>query len=293
MPLAQLSNIQLYYEITGEGFPLVFSHEFAGDFRSWDAQVKFFSRRYQVITYNARGYPLSDVPQDVEAYSQGQAVNDLYELLRFLKIEQAHLAGLSMGGNAVLHFGLTHPHMARSLVVAGCGYGSTNREGWLKDVEQTAQRFEKEGMRAAAEFYTRGPARVQFLKKDPKGWQEFYEQFANHSATGSALTFRGVQLRRPSILDLKAQLEQLTVPTLIMTGDEDEPCIEAAIFMKRHIPTAGLVVFPKTGHTLNLEEPDLFNRTILDFLTMVESGKWLPRDPQSLSASALLPTSRT
>ena len=290
MPLAQLSNIQLYYEITGEGFPLVFAHEFAGDVRSWDAQTKFFARRYQVITYNARGYPPSDVPQDVEAYSQEQAVNDLYELLSFLKIEQAHLVGLSMGGNAVLHFGLTYPHMARSLVVAGCGYGSTNKEGWLKDVEQIAQRFENEGMRAAAEFYTRGPARIQFLKKDPKGWQEFYEQFANHSPVGSALTFRGVQLRRPSIFDLKAQLEQLTVPTLIMVGDEDEPCIEPAIFMKRHIPTAGLVVFPKTGHTLNLEEPDLFNRTILDFLTMVESGKWLPRDPQSLGTSALLPS---
>ena len=124
MPMASVNGIKLYYEVTGSGYPLLFSHEFAGDYRSWEPQVRYFSRRYQVITYNARGYPPSDVPEPVDAYSQEQATDDIAGLMRHLGIAQAHLVGLSMGGYAVLHFGLRYPTLARSLVVAGCGYGS-------------------------------------------------------------------------------------------------------------------------------------------------------------------------
>jgi len=105
MPEAQINGVKLYYEVTGHGFPIVFSHEFAGDHRSWDAQVSFFSRRYQVVTYNARGYPLSEVPGDPEAYSQEMCVEDFRGLLRHLGVQQAHIVGLSMGGNVALNFG--------------------------------------------------------------------------------------------------------------------------------------------------------------------------------------------
>jgi pimeloyl-ACP methyl ester carboxylesterase len=84
-------------------------------------------------------------------------------------------------------------------------------------------------------------------------------------------------------------MRQLQVPTLIIIGDEDEPCLEPALLMKRAIPTSGLVVLPKSGHTINLEEPDAFNRAINEFLTAVEAGKWGPRNPASLSQSAILP----
>ena len=291
MPTASANGVNLYYESTGSGYPLIFCHEFAGDYRSWEPQVRYFSRRYQVITYNARGYPPSDVPPDVGDYSQQQAVEDLAGLMRALKIEQAHLVGLSMGGYAVLHFGLTYPEMARSLVVGGCGYGSTSgdREKFHRDVEQTAQRIESDGMQTLAAFYSRGPTRVQFEDKDPRGWQEFAQQLAEHSALGSALTFRGVQGQRPSVFDLEGPMRQLQVPTLIITGDEDEPCLEPALFMKRCISPAGLVVLPKSGHTINLEEPEAFNRALDDFLGAVEANKWGPRNPASLSQSAILP----
>jgi pimeloyl-ACP methyl ester carboxylesterase len=291
MPLAPIHGINLYYEITGSGYPLLFSHEFAGDYRSWESQVRFFSRRYQVITYNARGYPPSDVPEDVHAYSQAQAAEDIVLLMRYLNISQAHLVGLSMGGYAVLHVGLSHPEVARSLVVGGCGYGSVpgDREKFQQDSGHVAQRFEREGMQAVAATYARGPTRVQFIDKDPRGWQEFADQLAEHSALGSALTLRGVQGQRPSVYALEAQMRQLRVPTLIMTGDEDEPCLEPALFMKRTIPTAGLVVIPKSGHTINLEEPATFNRQVSDFLVAVEAEKWGPRNPASLSPSAILP----
>ena len=273
MPQAPVNGINIYYESHGDGYPLVWSHEFAGDYRSWEPQVRFFTRRYRVITYSARGYLPSDVPTDESSYSQDQAVDDLRGLLEHLGIEQAHIGGLSMGGNVALNFGLKHPDMARSLVVAGTGTGSTDPEGFRKNVNSIAQRMQEQGM-AAMTDYTRGSARIQFLRKDPHGWQEFADQFYEHSAIGSALTYRGVQGKRPSLFELQDQLTKLEVPTLIMIGDEDDPCIEPSIFMKRHIPYSGMVVIPQSGHAINLEEPELFNRAVLDFLTAVEAGKW-------------------
>jgi len=277
MQKALINGVKLHYEVHGEGFPLILSHEFAGDYRSWRPQVRFFSRRYQVITYNARGYPPSDVPTDLEAYSQEQAVEDLCGLLKHLGIDQAHISGLSMGGNVVLNFGLKYPQMAKSLIVASTGSGSTDPESFRQRLEELAQRIDNEGM-AAMSGYMRGPGRAQLLRKDPDGWQESSDQFLQHSNIGSALTLRGVLGRRPPIFDLEPKLIALEVPTLIMVGDEDDPCIEPGIAMKRCISTSGLVVFPQSGHAINLEEPDLFNRVVLDFLTAVEAGKWAKRD---------------
>jgi pimeloyl-ACP methyl ester carboxylesterase len=291
MPTAQVNGVSLFYEEVGEGTPLVFVHEFAGEARSWHLQVRFFARRYRTIAFNARGYPPSDVPDDPKAYSQDQAADDIRGLLDALGIKKAHICGLSMGGYATLHFGLRYAERALSLVVAGAGYGSVagEREKFRRDVEETAMRFERDGMKAVAEFYTKGPTRVQFKDKDPAGWLEFYDMFCTQSAKGHAQTMRGVQMSRPSVYELEAGMERMTVPTLIMTGDEDEPCLEPAIFMKRKIPSSGLVVMPKAGHTINLEDPDAFNRAVLDFLTAVDAGRWPLRNPASVSASAILP----
>lgn len=280
MPRALVNGVNLFYEEIGQGSPLVFVHEFAGYHRSWRPQVNFFARRYRTVTFNARGYPPSDVPNDAAAYSQQQAVDDIKGLLDQLRIPRAHVCGLSMGGYATLHFGLTYPDRALSLTVAGCGHGSGgHRETFLKDMGDLARRLDEEGMEKVAEFYTRGPTRVQFLDKDPQGWREFHEEFRAQSAKGHALTVRGVLMTRPSVFDLEPRLEGLDIPTLIVTGDEDDPCLEPGLFMKRKIPRAGLLVIPKSGHTINLEEPDLFNRALLDFLTAVEVDRWLRRNP--------------
>ncbi len=288
MPHAIINGVRLYYEVSGRGVPLIFVHEFAGDFRSWGPQVRVFARRYRVITYNARGYPPSDVPEDPEAYSQDAAVEDLHGLMTHLEISQAHLCGLSMGGYAVLHLGLRHPEAARSLVVAGCGYGSDRQERFREEAEELARRIEHDGMAVVAADYARGPQRLQFMNKDPRGWQRFADALARHSGAGSARTMRGVQARRPSVYALGDALQRLRVPMLIVNGDEDEPCLEPGLFLKRRIPTAGLLILPQTGHTINLEEPAAFNQAVLDFLTRVESGQWPVRDPRSISASALL-----
>jgi len=292
MPHASADDgVKLYYEEVGQGTPIVFVHEFADDIKGWAAQVKFFARRYRTIAFNARGYPPSDVPDDPERYSQTRAAADITAILDHLKLPKAHVVGLSMGGYATLHFGLRFPDRALSLTVGGAGYGSVSadRAAFHKDTDHVVAQFEQGGMAKVAEFYTRGPTRVQFLAKDPVGWQEFYARFAAGSARGHANTMRGVQRRRPSIFELEDRLTKLEVPTLIMTGDEDEPCLEPALFMKRKIRGAGLVVIPNSGHAINLEEPDLFNRAVLDFLTAVDAGRWPRRDPASRTGSAILP----
>jgi pimeloyl-ACP methyl ester carboxylesterase len=283
MATAAVNGVELYYEDVGQGEPLVFCHEFAGDSRSWAPQVRFFARRYRTITFNARGYPPSTVPEDPAAYSEEASVEDVYGLIRHLGIERAHVCGLSMGGSVALKLGIAHPEACRSLVVAGAGYGSTEHEQFVRDAHTTAELFEREGAAAAAEIYARGPGRQRFLEKDPLGWAEFRDLLATHSAVGSAHTLRRVQARRRTIYEVGDQLPDMHVPTLVAVGDEDELCLEPGLFMKRRLPNAGLAIFPNTGHTLNLEEPDLFNRTVLDFLTLVEQGRWTPRGEVSTS----------
>ena len=289
MPKARVNGVDLHYEVTGEGFPLVLSHEFGGNCWSWDPQVKYFSRYFRVITYNHRGFPPSDVPEDPTAYSQGELVEDLHQLLHHLGIKQAYIGGLSLGGNVALNYGIAHPEMVKALVVAATGSGSMDRERFEVDLEQLARLFETEGVGVVAESLAKSPTRKQLLRKDPKSWQEFYENFNTHSATGSAHILRGVILKRPTIFALEPKLRQMRVPALIMVGDEDDPCIEPAVFMKRNISCSGLAVFPQSGHAINLEEPDLFNRVVLDFLTSVEATKWAVRQPQQVRSSVFFP----
>ena len=284
MSKVRVNDINLYYEEAGSGIPVVFVHEFAGDWRSWEQQVRFFSSRYRVITFSARGYLPSDVPDSPAGYSQDLQIEDLKGLCNALQIEKAHICGLSMGSYTTLFFGMRYPERARSLTVAGSGYGSgKNREEWHKEVARVADQMLKEGIKGVSGTYTLGPARVQLQNKNPRAWEEFRRQFEEHSVKGSAYTFLGVQGKRPSVTDLGAEMKKMTLPALIMLGDEDEKGIEGSLFMKRNIPRAGLEIFPRSGHTLNLEEPGHFNRSLLEFITAVDAGHWEDRDPRSLA----------
>ncbi len=283
MPKVRANGINLYYEEAGSGIPVVFVHEFAGDWRSWEPQVRFFSSRYRAVTFSARGYLPSDVPDSPQAYSQELQIEDLNGLLDALKIDRAHLCGLSMGSYTTLLFGMKYSGRARSLTIAGSGYGSgQNRQEFHRQVSQMADQMLQGGMKAISGFYCLRPARVQLQNRNPRAWDEFRNQFEEHSPRGSAYTFLGVQGKRSSITDLGDQLKKVTLPALIMLGDEDEAGLEGSLFMKRNIPRAGLEIFPRSGHTLNLEEPEHFNRSLLDFITAVDAGRWEPRDPRSL-----------
>jgi len=289
MPFANSKGVQLYYEESGKGLPIVFVHEFAGDIRSWEPQLRYFSRRYRCIAFNARGYPPSGVPEPVSQYSQAIAADDIAHVMKSLGIAKAHVIGCSMGGYATLHFGLRYARMARSLTVIGAGYGSDpdKRARFLKDTETMARRFDALGTPEAISTYQVGPARVQYQNKDPRGFREFCREFAEHSALGSANTLRGVQAKRPTIYSLGKALARMTVPTHILSGDEDNQCLEPGLFIKRACPAARLTVVPATGHAVNLEEPGLFNSLTDDFLALVDSGRWRPRDPRSFNPSTM------
>ncbi len=287
-------GVKLYYEETGSGTPVVFVHEFAGNHRSWEPQVRHFSRRYRCITYNARGYPPSDVPVDVESYSQARARDDIRCVLDALGIQRAHIVGLSMGAFATLHFGMACGHRALSLTVAGGGYGShpAHYAQFQNDCRANAELIRREGMGKFASTYGYNATRVQFQNKDPRAFAEFIRQLAGHSASGSANTMLGTQVRRPSLYDLTAEMARIDVPTLIMAGDEEEPCLEVCLLMKRAIRTAGLAILPRSGHGINLEEPMLFNRLLGDFFHQVEAGRWAPRDPRALVPSLYGPSGK-
>jgi pimeloyl-ACP methyl ester carboxylesterase len=285
-------GVRLYFEEAGTGTPIVFVHEFGGDHRSWEPQMRHFARRHRCITFAARGYPPSDVPESVDAYSQLRAVQDIAAVMDGAGIDRAHVVGLSMGGFAALHFGLELPQRARSIVVAGAGYGAEKQfEAYFRDVSaEVAHQFETQGSEQFARTYSLGASRVQFQNKDPRGWQEFATQLGQHSSRGSANTMRGVQVRRPSLYDLEGRLRDMQVPTLVIAGDEDDHCLQPGIFLKKTIPACGLLVMPKTGHTINLEEPEQFNRAVSDFIGLVEAQRWTARDPRAVPAQIMKTT---
>ena len=285
-------GVELYYEEVGSGTPMVFVHEFAGDLRSWEPQLRFFGRRYRCIAFNARGYPPSAVPSDPKAYSQDRATDDVAAIIKGLNLGPAHVVGLSMGAFATLHLGLRHPGLARSLVAAGVGYGAEpgKRDQFRAEVDATAARIRAEGMQKMAAVYSRGPTRLIHEEKDPRGYAEFCAQLAEHSTEGSALTMLGVQRERPSLFDLEAGFRAMRLPTLIICGDEDDPTLEPGLFLKRTISTSALLVLPKCGHAMNLEDPDAFNRAVLDFVTLVDAGRWTARIPGTLGGTIIAAT---
>ncbi len=290
MPFIKSKNINLFYEESGEGTPILFIHEYAGDYRSWEHQVEFFSKKYKTISYNARGFPPSQVPKDVDSYSQDIASQDLINVIKELSIAPCHVVGLSMGGFAALYLGMNNPELARSIVVAGCGYGSVieQQENFRKEALEVARRFRSEDMKDFGRVYTAGPTRVQLERKNPTEYEKFVNHFLEHSSEGCALTMEGLQSARPSVYEFEEELSKMRIPTMILTGDEDEPCLEPGLFLKRTIPTSALVTFPNAGHLINLEEPEMFNRLVQRFIKEVDTGNWPTRDERSKSNSALL-----
>ena len=283
MPFFDSQGVELYYEDTGSGPAIVWIHEFAADYRTWEAQVRRFCRDYRCVTYNARGYPPSAVPEEGASYTYEQHRDDVVRLMDHLRIDKAHLVGLSMGAYAGLQVAMTYPERVRSLVFSSGGSGapSGSREQFKHDTFEGADRMMREGMEAGANGLAMGATRIQLLNKDPRGWEEFRRYMSEHSALGSSLTLKNYQAVRPSLYEYEDRLRDLDVPVLLAAGDEDDPVIEANVFLKRTLPRAGLWIHPKTGHGMNLEEPDAYNDRIADFLSAVERGAWGRRDPRA------------
>ena len=278
-------NVRLYFEEAGSGTPILFLHEFAADHTNWEPQMRYFSRGHRCIAFSARGYAPSEVPTLAEVYSFRHFYNDALAVLDHLEIEKAHFVGLSMGSYSSLQVSLHAPKHMLSMTLAGVGSGSSleNLDAWRKQCRDNADQFEAIGSAEVAKVTREAPSRIPFLVKDPRGHADFYAALARHDSKGSANTMRGFQAGRPSIYTLTDAIRKVTTPALIICGDEDDPCIEPSLFLKQHLPAAGLTFFPKSGHVLNLEEPALFNETVERFIALVEAGRWGVRDPRSLA----------
>jgi pimeloyl-ACP methyl ester carboxylesterase len=276
-------GVKLYVETVGSGTPVVFVHEYAGDYRSWEAQVRYFCRQHRCVTYSQRGYPPSDVPSDPGRYSQDVARDDVIAVMDGLGIDKAHVVGHSMGGYTALHVGIRYPQRCLSVTAAGCGWGSSpdaeKREAMKALAAETGKMFAEEGIVAAAAKYADAPMRQAFKHKDPRGWTEFARMLAEHSAQGHALTMLNLQLKRPTLWEMEAELKQFSVPLLVIVGDEDDLCLDGSLFIKRTAPTAALLVLPRSGHTINSEEPGAVNAALAELFAVAEAGRWLAHKP--------------
>jgi len=270
---------RLFYEEAGQGTPVVFVHEYAGDFRTWEPQMRYFSRAHRCVTYSQRGYPPSDVPTDPARYGQDIARDDVVAVMDALKIDKAHVVGHSMGALTALLVGLKYPGRCISVTAAGCGYGSSPDPKIVEQTRaasrETARMFETEDFHSAAARYADGATRQTHKHKDPRGFAEFARMLAEHSPVGHALTMRELQAKRPSLWELEGELKKFSVPLLVLVGDEDDWCVDSSVYLKRTVPTAGLCVIPRSGHTITSEEPAAFNAALADLIANAEAGRWM------------------
>src|SRR5262245_47377040 len=282
MPHAEAQGARIYYEETGEGTPILFIHGFAGDYRSWHGQMRHCGRGRRCITWSARGYPLSDCPDDEHLYGQDYFTRDAIAVLDAAGVDQAHVVGLSMGGYTALMLAISDPDRLVSCVAAGAGSGGLHalRPAFIADSLLRADEFERAG-RIDAEAYCLGPTRVQLQRKHPMAWRAFVDHLAEHPVRGAANTLRRVQSGRTALEDMAADLATIELPVLLLVGDEDEPCLDVNLWMKRRMPSARLAMLPGSGHVLNIEEPAMFNGLVEQFIVEVERGTWRPRDARA------------
>jgi pimeloyl-ACP methyl ester carboxylesterase len=275
MPNFTSDQINLFYDDLGEGSPLLFLHEFGGDTRSWKQQVAHFSSTHRCLALACRGYPPSDVPMHAQDYGWQKNIDDAIALLDHLCIPSTKVIGLSMGAYTGLQMCMQYPDRVQSLVAASGGSGA---------FPETRNEFIKSSLKIAdeacflphmpADALAYGSARIQLREKHRAAWDEFYDNLSQHPGIGSGMTQRMVQAARPSLYDFESQLAAIDKPVLLMVGDEDDACLDTNLWLKRVMPLSGLSVWPKSGHLLNLEEPERFYAECDAFFSAIASAKW-------------------
>ena len=265
-------GVRLHVASTGEGAPIVFIHEFGGTGHSFDLQIAALKDAYRCVAFNARGYPPSEVPSQVEAYSQDLAAADVVAVLDGLKIDRAHLVGVSMGAAAALQVAIRHPDRVRSVVLASIGTGSDAKPEELQaQMEGMAKLIETQGLANLALSMGNQPARRKLREKAPQEFDKFIAELKALSTVGMANTMRGVQKRRAPIYAHEAAIKVLQVPVMVVLGGDDAGCQKPSEFLARTISGARLEIFPGTGHLVNIEEAERFNALLRDFVAWVES----------------------
>lgn len=248
MPYFTRDSVRLYYEDHGQGLPILLTHGFAASVGMWQPQIDVFKQQYRLIPWDMRGHGDSDAPEDPALYSQGHTVEDMRALLDHLQIDQAVIAGHSLGGFMSLAFHVTYPERVRALLLQGCGPGyrkAEARAAWNAQAEKRASTIEENGLAVI-----RGGAEVGLSK--------------HRSAAGLANAARGILSQVDArVID---HLPQITVPTLIVAGDGDTPYLTGIDYMAGKIAHADKLIIANAGHGANVEQAEVFNRAMETFL---------------------------
>jgi pimeloyl-ACP methyl ester carboxylesterase len=248
VPYLQRDGVNIYYEDDGQGTPILLSHGFAASTQMWQGQVDAFQHAFRLIRWDMRGHGGSDSPDDPSLYSQAQTVEDMRAILDQLAIEQAIIAGHSLGGFLSLAFHVTYPERVKALILQGCGPGYRNsaaRAAWNERAANRAQQLEAEGMSALG-----GGAEV--------------DAAAHRSALGIANAARGILSQVDDrVID---SLPHIAVPVLIIIGEHDTHYLNGSNYMAARIPNCTKVVVPQAGHGVNVEQVAIVNAALQEFL---------------------------
>jgi len=249
MPSLDRDGVSLHYEVHGAGPPILLTHGFAASSRMWRGQVDALANEHQLILWDMRGHGLSDYPTDPKAYSEKATVADMAAILDAVGAERAIIGGMSLGGYMSHAFHALFPERTRALLIVDTGPGYRSeaaREAWNETARERGDRLDAEGLAA---LETAG----------------IEARTAGHSsAAGLAHAARGMLTQRTAtVID---SLPRIRVPSIVVVGADDAPYLAASSYMASKIPGARHVVVPGAGHAANIDQPELFNRALLDFL---------------------------
>ena len=249
MPKVNRDGVGIYYEVHGNGPPLLLTHGYSSTSAMWHGQVDALSKTHTLILWDMRGHGQSDYPDDPTAYSEALTVGDIAAILDAVGARRAIIGGLSLGGYMSLAFYRAHPERARALLIIDTGPGFKKddaREAWNARALATADRLDREGL-DVLKSATRERATA-----------------SHRDARGLALAARGMLTQRDArVIEL---LPDIKVPSLIVVGADDTPFLAASDYMAAKIPGAQKVVIPAAGHAVNIDQPKAFVDAVEPFL---------------------------
>ncbi|MBE1281739.1 MAG: alpha/beta fold hydrolase [Rhodobacteraceae bacterium] len=264
-------GLSLFFEEAGSGTPIVFVHEFGGDYRSWHLQVSALAPEFRCITYSARGFHPSAIPQDRSQYGQTYSTADLLALIDHLGLDMVHVVGTSMGSFTSLNFALTHPDRVASVTLVGNSSGprdETERSRYRKDwIGHERLLREERGGDGAVAVLEEDPAYQSFQKNDPENWSIYAANLRGQSAQGAIHVLSTVHWNRRSLFDDVERLRAFDKPVMLVTGGDDYYLVgETNAFLNDTLPDVRWHRFPATGHLVNIEQADQFNRLLAGFV---------------------------
>ncbi|MEE3295693.1 MAG: alpha/beta fold hydrolase [Pseudomonadota bacterium] len=249
MPKINRNGVNIFYETYGEGPVVLLTHGFSATSKMWHDQIDFLSSDYCLVLWDMRGHGSSDYPEDINLYNEKETIEDMLSILDKLNVKKANIGGMSLGGYMSLAFYNQFPERVDSLIIIDTGPGFKNEEArnsWNNYAISTAEKFELSGLDSLT---------GRSKEMDPK----------NHlNAIGLSKAARGMLTQHDD--RIIRSLEKISVPSLIIVGENDEPFLAASDYMERKIICSKKVVISDAGHAVNIDQPETFNQTVKEFL---------------------------